>query len=189
MSRNLQVLIVEDDAKDAELLVENLDRAGFRPHWTSVQTESDFLSELEKRPEIILSDYTMPKFSGLRALELLKESGHDIPLIIISGTIGEEVAVQAMCMGAVDYLLKGKTARLANAVERVLNEKWLRDERREAEERIRTQLRELQQWRDTTLAREERVQILKLEVNELLREAGKPPRYGPNQSGPIKTKT
>jgi two-component system, cell cycle sensor histidine kinase and response regulator CckA len=129
----LQLLIVEDNADDAELLLRDLRRAGFDPEWSRVETELDFLAALENAPELILSDYSMPRFSGLRALELLRASGRDIPFILISGTVGEEVAVQAMRDGATDYLLKDRPARLASAVRRALTERHLRTERSQAE--------------------------------------------------------
>ena len=129
----LRVLIVEDNPDDADLLLRELRRAGFDPKWSRVETEPDFLAALQNLPEIILSDYSMPHFSGLRALELLRASGLDIPFILISGTVGEDVAVQAMRDGAADYLLKDRPARLASAVTRALVETQARAERRAAE--------------------------------------------------------
>ena len=85
---------------------------GFDPQWQRVETESDFLAGLKNSPDIILSDYLMPRFSGLRAAELLKLSGLNIPFILISGTVGEQVAIDAMKHGATDYLLKDRIARL-----------------------------------------------------------------------------
>jgi CheY-like chemotaxis protein len=99
----LNILIVENSQDDADLLVAELRRAGYAPQWKRVETASDFLAELEKKPDIILSDYAMPEFSGLRAIELLAGSGLGIPFILISGTVGEDTAVEAMKMGAADY--------------------------------------------------------------------------------------
>ncbi len=180
---SLQVLIVEDEPADAELIARQIRQSGYEIDWTRVQTKQDFLAQLRRLPDIVLSDYSMPQFSGLEALQLLRDSGLDIPLILISGTVGEEIAVEAMRFGATDYLLKDRTARLGNAVERALAEKRLRAERSLAEEKIQSQLRELQRWQAVTLDREDRVQALKREVNELLREAGKPPRYSPSETG------
>src|ERR1700689_1429213 len=129
----LRLLIVEDNPDDADLLLRELRRAGFDPEWSRVETEPDFLAALQNLPQIVLSDYSMPHFSGLRALELLRASGRDIPFILISGTVGEDVAVQAMRGGATDYLLKDRPARLASAVKRALAETQLRAERRQAE--------------------------------------------------------
>lgn len=140
----LRVLVLEDNAVDAEMVVHALRRAGFDPDWKRVETKVDFLAALDTSPELILSDYSLPHFDGVRALQLLRESGLDIPFILISGTLGEEAAVEAMKLGATDYLLKDRVTRLGPAVERALEEKRLRDERRlvdsqlrESEERFR----------------------------------------------------
>lgn len=122
MKKPLQILIVEDNPADARLVVAELRAAGFEPTWKRVETEADFLAELENSPDIILSDYSMPEFSGMRAAELLQASGRQIPFILISGTVGEDVAVEAMKHGATDYLLKDRITRLGSAVERALRE-------------------------------------------------------------------
>src|SRR6185369_10212215 len=126
MTVPLNILIVEDNPNDAELVVGELQRAGFDPKWKRVQTEPEFLAEIKNSPDVILSDYSMPQFSGLRAAELLRESGLDIPFILVSGTVGEEVAVEAMKRGATDYLLKDRIARLGHSVRSALKEKRLR---------------------------------------------------------------
>lgn len=134
---SLKALIVEDDVDDATLLARSLREAGFELEWTRVDTEPEFLSSLRQPLDIIFSDFSMPLFGGLRALELLRESGLDVPLILISGTVGEEVAVEAMRQGATDYLLKDRVARLASAVQRALNDKRLQGERKQTEEALR----------------------------------------------------
>src|ERR1700745_3620026 len=106
MKRPLKILIVEDNPDDAELVLGELRRAGFDPHWTRVDTEPEFMAELQQSPDIVLSDYARPLFTGVRAAELGRSSGLDIPFILISGTVGEDAAVQAMKLGATDYLLK-----------------------------------------------------------------------------------
>ncbi|MEI9961248.1 MAG: response regulator [Limisphaerales bacterium] len=136
MPTPLNILLVEDNPNDAELVLNELRRAGFDPKWKRVQTEPDFLDEIKNLPDIILSDYSMPKFSGLRATELLRESGLNIPFILISGTVGEDVAVEAMKHGATDYLLKDRITRLGNAVERALEQKRLFDERERTREEL-----------------------------------------------------
>jgi two-component system cell cycle sensor histidine kinase/response regulator CckA len=153
MSTIVNILIVEDSQDDADLALVELRRAGFDPKWTRVETEPDFLAELKKSPDIILSDYSMPKFSGLRAAELLQKSGLNIPFILISGTVGEEVAVEAMKHGATDYLLKDRLARLGIAVEHALEQKRLRDERNLIE--------------DARLASETRFKELAENINEV----------------------
>jgi PAS domain S-box-containing protein len=133
MPQPLRVLIVEDNARDAELVVRELHRAGFEPDWRRVDTEKDYLDNLNDDFDIILSDYALPQFDGMRALELLKQRGLDVPFVIVSGTIGEDVAVQALTNGAADYLLKDRITRLGPAVAHVLKQKRLRGERKQAE--------------------------------------------------------
>ena len=136
MTKSLNILLVEDNPNDAELVLRELQRAGFDPQWRRVETETDFLDGLKNEPDIILSDISMPRFSGLRAVELLQASGMNIPFILISGTVGEDVAVEAMKHGATDYLIKDRIARLPNAVERALTQKRLSDERRRTQDEL-----------------------------------------------------
>jgi PAS domain S-box-containing protein len=126
-------LLAEDSLDDADLLMAELRRAGFEPNCKRVQTEPDFLAGIKNLPDIVLSDYAMPQFNGLRAAELLQASGLDIPFILISGTIGEDTAVEAMQRGVTDYLLKDRLARLGGAVEQALEKKRLREERQHLE--------------------------------------------------------
>jgi PAS domain S-box-containing protein len=135
----LSILLVEDNPADAELIVRELCRSGFVPEWKRVQTEPDFRASLNAKIDIILSDYSMPQFDGMCALELLKKQHLDIPFIIVSGTIGEDIAVEAMQKGAADYLLKDRLARLNQAVEHALAEKKLREEQKQAEARLQFQ--------------------------------------------------
>lgn len=136
---SLRVLIVEDNPLDAELVLRELRRSGFEPVWHRVDTEVEFLARIQDGPEIILSDYEMPQFSGPRALELLGNSGLEIPFIIISGTIGEDVAVEVMKLGAADYLLKDRLGRLGLAINQAISQSLLRQERaRTLEELQRT---------------------------------------------------
>lgn len=128
MPKPLNVLIVEDSLDDAEMIVHALRRDGFEPKWLRVETEPDFLLAIKTLPDVILSDYSMPQFNGLRAADILHERGLHMPFILISGTIGEEIAVEAMKHGASDYLLKDRIARLGSAVRRALEEKRLFDE-------------------------------------------------------------
>lgn len=137
MAEPLHVLLVEDTPSDAELIVRELRRTGFEPHWQRVETAEDYCAKLGPDLQIILSDYAMPKFDGLSALKLLQERELDIPFIIVSGTIGEETAVAAMRQGAVDYLLKDRLARLGPAVVQALEQNQLRKARGLAEESLR----------------------------------------------------
>jgi signal transduction histidine kinase len=136
MKTPLKILIVEDSPADAELVLAELRRAGFAPEWKRVEDEAGFLAELKNAPAIILSDYSMPRFSGLRALELLRASELNIPFILISGTVGEEIAVEAIKQGASDYFLKDRLARLGPAVRRALQEVAGQVERRKLEEQF-----------------------------------------------------
>jgi DNA-binding NtrC family response regulator len=122
MTIPLNVLIVEDSQADADLLLAELRNAGFDPKWKRVVTKMDYLAEIITRPDLILSDDSMPQFNGLQAAELLRDHGLDIPFILISGTKGEDLAVEAMKHGATDYLLKDRIARLGPVVERALRE-------------------------------------------------------------------
>jgi len=144
MRQPLKMLLAEDNAQDAELLIGALRRSGYEPSWVRVDTEADYVSRLNDGWDLIISDYEMPQFSGLRALELLKAGGLEIPFIIVSGTIGEDTAVAAMKQGAADYLLKDRLGRLGLAIDHALSEKRLKLERsqslkalRESEERLR----------------------------------------------------
>ncbi len=134
----LRALIVEDSEADAELLLRELQRGDYRPDHVRVETPETMRTELAARSwDIVFSDFTMPRFNAFDALTLLRESGLDIPFIIVSGTIGEDRAVKAMKAGAHDYILKGNLKRLVPAVERELREAQGRRERRLAEETVR----------------------------------------------------
>ena len=116
----LHVLIVEDRASDADLVLARLRRAAFDVQARIVETEADYLAALDSAPALILSDYRLPQFNGLRALELLKARGLDIPFILVSGTIGDELAAEAIKLGADDYVLKDRLSRLGTAVTQAL---------------------------------------------------------------------
>ncbi len=132
-----RVLILEDNPTDAELMLDELHQAKFDPEWQRVQTEEEYIAHLHPTLDLILADYSMPQFNALSALKILQEWGWDIPFIIVSGSIGEELAVTAMRQGAADYLLKDRLARLGPAVEHALEAKHLRDAQRQAEAILR----------------------------------------------------
>jgi len=129
----LRILIVEDHVEDSELVVNELRRAGLHITWQRVETETQYLNALGHPLDLIIADYTMPDFDALRAIDLLQERGLDIPFIVVSGTISDEVAVNCLKRGATDYLLKDRLARLGSAVISALAEKRLREEKRQAE--------------------------------------------------------
>jgi signal transduction histidine kinase len=130
----IKVLMVEDSEVDAELCLLELERSGFEVRYERVQSEAGMREALGRAGwELILSDYSMPNFTALDALTVAQEVGLDIPFVIVSGTIGEEVAVKALRRGAHDFLIKGRLARLGPAIERELREATERRERRRAE--------------------------------------------------------
>lgn len=137
MSQPIKILLAEDSIEDAELLRRALHKVGYHPEWQRVDTEEAFIGALHAGLDLVLSDYCMPQFTGLRALELIKVLQPEIPFIIVSGTIGEETAVEAMRLGATDYLLKYRLGRLGPAIERALELGRLRREQREGEEALR----------------------------------------------------
>lgn len=136
MAKSLKVLIADDSPEDAELLARELGRAGFTIEWQRVDTEADYRARLTEKFDLVISDYRMPQFSGLRALEVLQECHLEIPFILVSGTIGEDTAVTAMKMGASDYLLKDRLGRLGAAASQALEATRLRAERRKAEQAL-----------------------------------------------------
>src|SRR6266508_1720807 len=137
MAEQLRILLVEDSPNDAELVLRELTRGGLDFQSRRVQTEADFRRELDEfQPHLIISDFSMPQFSGPKALAIARESRADIPFIFISGTIGENVAVDMMKAGADDYVMKNNLARLLPALKRELREAEVRRGRRLAEERL-----------------------------------------------------
>ncbi|MFP2960059.1 response regulator, partial [Myxococcus sp. 1LA] len=126
----LRVLVVEDNPDDETLMLRELRRSGFRPEALRVQSATSLRAALLAQDwDIILSDFCMPRFTALDALAVLKAMGLDIPVIVVSGSIGEDEAVEAMKSGARDYFAKGRLTRLAAAVERELAEARARRER------------------------------------------------------------
>jgi signal transduction histidine kinase len=130
----LRALLVEDSEDDAALIARELRRGDYDPAIRRVETEAAMRAALAEPWDVVISDYSLPQFSGLAALTLLRASGLDIPFIVVSGAIGEEVAVAAMKAGAHDYLMKGNLARLVPAIQRELRESEERRLRRRAEE-------------------------------------------------------
>ncbi len=138
MSTSLRILIVEDSEDDVLLLQRELQRGGYDLTFERVDTAAAMNKALEREKwDVIISDFNLPQFSGQAALELLREKGLDLPFIIVSGAIGEEIAVEAMKAGAHDYVMKDNLARLAPAIERELREAKVRQERKRAEDALR----------------------------------------------------
>lgn len=136
MLTNFNLLLVEDSITDAELVIEALREAGLDPVCRRVDSQVDYLRELQAPPDLILSDFSLPQFDGKTALELMKARGLDIPFIIVSGCIGEDMAVECMKAGAADYLLKDRLGRLGHAVSQALERRRLLEEKRQVEQRL-----------------------------------------------------
>jgi signal transduction histidine kinase len=137
MSSLLRVLIIDDSADDAALLLRILRHGGFQPVYERVDTLDAMSNALETSTwDVVISDWTMPRFSAGAAFALLKEKNLDLPFIIVSGTIGEETAVEALRAGAHDFMLKEKLSRLCPAVEREIREAELRSERRKLQDHL-----------------------------------------------------
>jgi PAS domain S-box-containing protein len=138
MEKPLRILIVEDSEDDSLLMIHALKKGGYDPVYERVETAEAMRNALRKKPwDLILCDYQMPQFNGLAAILLLKETGIDIPLVIVSGAIGEELAVECMRSGAHDYVMKGNLARLVPAVERELKVAESRRQHKRAEEALK----------------------------------------------------
>ena len=136
MPTRLNLLLLEDSPNDAELILDVLQEAGFELTSRRVDSQADYLRELDQPPDFILSDFSMPQFTAFDALRLMKERGLDIPFIVVSGCIGEEMAVECMRAGATDYLLKDRLARLGPSVSQALDRKRLIEDKRQAEQRL-----------------------------------------------------
>jgi signal transduction histidine kinase len=164
------LLILEDSEPDAVLVLEALRHAGYKPDFERVSSARSFLKALDSNKwDLIIADYSLPGFSGMEALSLLHGRGIDLPFIIVSGTIGEDQAVAAMKSGAHDYLLKGKLARLAPAVERELKEAGVRHERQRAEQELRESRRQLRALAaHLQSVREEERKLIAREIHDAL---------------------
>jgi diguanylate cyclase (GGDEF)-like protein/PAS domain S-box-containing protein len=146
MKTTLRILHIEDNLKDAEIIQSNIERAGIECRILRVDTREDFSNALSgDNFDLILADYTLPLFDGLTALRMCREKYLDIPFIFVTGTLGEEVAIETLKAGATDYVLKDKLSRLVPSVKRALKEAGDRSERKrtekalkESEERYRT---------------------------------------------------
>jgi PAS domain S-box-containing protein len=138
MDKELRILILEDVPADAELMERELRRGGNKFSSKRVDTKKAFLKELKDfAPDLILGDYNLPSFDGIAALAIVQEKHPDIPFIFVSGTIGEEMAIETLKKGATDYVLKNRLSRLVPAVNRTLREVEERAERKRAEEALR----------------------------------------------------
>ena len=138
MAANLNILVVEDSEDDSRLTLRELEKAGYEIQHLRTDTEAALRAALEvRRWDLVLSDYNVPGFGGIAALEIVREQYPELPFIFVSGTIGEETAVAAMRAGANDYVMKSNLKRLAPAIERELREVAVRHERQGLESQLR----------------------------------------------------
>jgi len=138
MGQRLRLLLIEDSQDDAELLLRSLHRDGYDLTARQVSSSEEVSAALDNDSwDLVISDYVMPGFGGLEALELCKRRGLEVPFIIVSGHIGEEVAVAALKAGANDYVMKDRLARLGPAIERALQESWIARAHKRANEALR----------------------------------------------------
>src|SRR2546425_12590236 len=137
MGQPLRILIVEDSEDDAELMLRELRRGGFEVTCARVASEEAMSAALEQQKwDLVICDYVLPGFGGLEALALFRSKGFDIPFIVVSGHIGEEIAVAAIQAGADDYLMKDRLARLAPAVRGALKAAEIRRAHQRANEAL-----------------------------------------------------
>src|SRR5271165_3521800 len=138
MTSSLKILLLEDDSSDAEVVQGLLEAEQFVCEITRVQTRAEFEAALEQNKiDLILADYKLPSFDGVSALKLAVSARPDVPFIFVSGTLGEELAIEALKMGATDYVLKTGLSRLAPSVRRAMRESEGRAERKKAGEALR----------------------------------------------------
>src|SRR5581483_5715744 len=143
----LRVLILEDNAADAELAVHALRTGGFEPEYDMVQTAEAFTERIRKNTyEVILADYSIPGWNGIETVEILRQEGQDIPVIVVSGALGDLKAVECIKRGAADYVLKDRLPRLPETVRRAVREKELREQHRQAQADLARSNRDLEQF-------------------------------------------
>src|SRR5215469_8759233 len=134
----VRILYLEDEPKDAELVQASLEAEGIVCDLTRADTQADFLKYLrEGRFDLILADYTLPLFDGISALRIAQEICSDVPFIFVSGTLGEEMAIEALKIGATDYVFKERLSRIVPSVLRALRESKERTDRKLAEDALR----------------------------------------------------
>ncbi len=157
MGTAIRVLIVEDSEDDTEFVLHELRRGGYEPVWERVDNRDTMQLALSNSSwDVIIADYSLPGFSGLSAFHLANEMKVDVPFIIASGTIGEDIAVSAMKAGVQDYVMKNNLSRLVPAVERELRDAQVRRERKQAEEKLKTYQKRLRSLASELTLTEER---------------------------------
>jgi signal transduction histidine kinase len=161
----LKVLLVEDSEHDAALVLRELKRAGYTVVHKRVETAAEMAAALDSESwQLVLCDHSMPEFNGLDALELLRRKDPDLPFIIVSGQIGEDLAVEAVKAGANDYIMKGNLKRLATAVQREIREAEVRREREKVENELRDKQEELRFARQVEALKDEFIGLISHEL-------------------------
>jgi diguanylate cyclase (GGDEF)-like protein len=169
----LRLLLVEDSEDDALLIVRELRKGGYAPEWARVDTAEGLEHALQSDAwDVVITDHNMPRFSSQAALGIVKQSSMDVPIIIVSGSIGEDIAVEAMKGGAHDYIMKDRLARLVPAIDRELREAKNRNAHRRAQEVIRHLA-----YHDALTGLVNRVEF-ENSVRHALRTAGEGARHG-----------
>jgi len=159
--KEYKILILEDMQTDAELLENELRKGKLRFVSKQVMTREDFINALDNfAPDIILSDYNLPQFDGLAALEIAKEKYPDIPFIFVSGAMGDELAVETLKKGAVDYVLKDKMIKLMPAIERAFRDV-------ETANKLKDKVSDLEKLLSSMVGRELKMIELKKNIAEL----------------------
>lgn len=143
----LRVLLVEDDADDAELVLRSLRNDGFETTHDVADTREAFTVKIRTAPyDIVLADYNLPQWQGLESIEVLREQGLDIPVVLVTGSLGEVRAVECIKQGAANYVLKDQLTRLPLIVRAALEERRLRQEHRRAQQELLRSNRDLEQF-------------------------------------------
>jgi len=146
MENSIRILILEDNENDAELIERELRRAGFTFHAIRATSKESFITAMKNNPDVILTDYALPGFDGLSALTIARKIIPDIPVILVSGAIGEETAIDALTSGATDYVLKHRLSRIGPSLKRALKESRTLKEQRETQAAL---LRAKEDWERT----------------------------------------
>jgi light-regulated signal transduction histidine kinase (bacteriophytochrome) len=143
----LRLLAVEDEPADVELVLRALHKQGFEATADVTQTEAEFTEQVRKNSyDVVLADYKLPNWNGMGSVEVLRREGLDIPVILVSGALGELTAVECIKQGAADYVLKDQLTRLPESVRRALREKQLREENKHAQEELARSNQDLEQF-------------------------------------------
>lgn len=145
--RKLRVLLIEDNASDSELMLHAMKKAGLESEAEVVESAEEFTDRIRRNKyDIILADYRLPGWNGMETVSILRQEGLDVPVVLVSGALGELKAVECIKQGAADYVLKDHLARLPQSVRRAINEKELRDENRRTHEELTRSNRDLEQF-------------------------------------------